>query len=395
MSIPVSDGKIVISSGNISPSNDNVDEDKRKKQVTNHRRAICTHLRIERVYGDLKCPFCLHYPDTGWLYQCMQDHDHPPPSDDLLDEMKGRVTTEFSSFDVLSSLEQTSSSPLLSPHERQLLVTQSNNFHKLYTPSQLLILAQQKANVALTIADTCRSLAEESPGSSYKPLGIFALGPPSPFTFCNWRCCHHCRPTSIERSWISLATAIATDFTHSSLNDTNDRPISDARFVRNLGMRQPPIRNDDRQYWDSDISSEDLARGVKSSDGGFRASIQKAFRGMLLRNSKHLRGRKRDPTTSTDGKSMIGERGSVNDNGTEWVIRDGDGPEYDFDIELWTELNEEILQVASALKLPEQEGELEELAVTATGAVLIEVENGAAFSKEPTPEHGADVITQF
>ncbi len=38
------------------------------------RRPACTHMRMNRLYGNHQCRICHRIPRRGWVYQCTQDH---------------------------------------------------------------------------------------------------------------------------------------------------------------------------------------------------------------------------------------------------------------------------------------------------------------------------------
>jgi hypothetical protein len=231
------DGKIVIEDGQVYPYGKRNATDPKRRQSVSHRRAACTHIRLERVYGHLRCPFCQKYPATGWLFQCMQDHDWPAPKEVVLDELKGNKAgfSQGSPQDSnLFAFMQPSTSTLSFQSFETVPESAKTTDNSQYTSAQVEILAAQRAHVGAVIADLCRLVQEQNPKGYHRWVGLPEPPAPTPYTICNWRCCHHCRPTSIERSWISLNTAIASNFTHCSLNDNNGRPLSHLRHVRNL-----------------------------------------------------------------------------------------------------------------------------------------------------------------
>lgn len=392
------DGKIIIEDGFVYPWGKGELVHRQQQRKPTHRRAACTHMRIERVYGRNKCPSCHRVPDFGWLYQCMEDHDCPPPAEMTAapEPLKGGPT-EISFF-------APPIPPLKLPIEsiaNKLSANPRVNISD-YTAEHVELLAVQRAIVTETIIKTRRDVEAEAPMSYHRFVGLPEPPVPSPFTRCSWRSCHNCRPSSVERSYISLDTALVSDFGHISLaNTVADRRVSDARIVRKLGLRQPPARWADNEGWASDSSDGAILRGSDDGDlasKGFRASIRKAFRGMLLNRSKYASGTvaaENGLAAPTDGEaSPPTEQTAAIEAVEDSDDDDDDDDSDDFDIDLWVQLNDELLEVASSVRLPEHEGEVEELEGTGFGAEPVDVEGGVAVTEEAVEEQTADILTQ-
>lgn len=63
---------------------------------------------------------------------------------------------------------------------------------------------------------------------------------------CQFKCCHSCRPTLLDRSYLSLNAIVnddvpATAITGFSFNLQKFRPVAKASIVCNLGLRPVPL----------------------------------------------------------------------------------------------------------------------------------------------------------
>ncbi|KAL9018583.1 MAG: hypothetical protein Q9185_004099 [Variospora sp. 1 TL-2023] len=273
-----------------------------------NRRAACTHLTMERLYGDYECMVC-HRPSAwGWLYSCSQDD-----SEDDFDPAQDRVVE----------------------------------------PS-------------LTTADLAPWIQD-----------AIAKG--------------HYTEAQVEKMDAFIIKVISPDIYE---NDPT-RPLSDPDVLRTLGLRKakagrPPLRtfdsmgiytinaqgqlalssgNGTRSTALNNLSADVADQKAEADSKGFRDSVKRAFKGMLI-------SRKRDSGSSKYSRGSSRKKRIPDDGSAE------------FDLSLWRELSEELLREAARIPLPGHDGkdglEAEEDEV--------EVEDGVAVTEEAVDLGTADII---
>lgn len=214
------------------------------------------------------------------------------------------------------------------------------------------------------------------------------------FPFCEFRSCQACRPTYRDRAWLSFDTIFASEGPGSSvdlfLEDQYDsRPLASASIMRSIGLRKPPPRvrpslrtidgririsfhNSDQPYFPNTASqySVDLTNSVDLADDrvepesrGFRESIKRAFRNMML--------------TRRDSSQFDTKRKSKEEV-----------EKLDFDVDLWNRLNEVLLKEASSVPLPGHDG------MDGLGGEIgeVDVAEGVAVTEESVGLGAADII---
>ena len=407
-----------------------------------NRRAACTHLTMDRLYGNFKCNVCNRPSELGWVYSCTQDdrihpiQDSPaPPSSSLNDQLAQ-----------LAQLEDHMKYGMNSPHgsnagngNNTVLPTAelSPSVEKAireghYTLDQIATLRAQKQHVfnvaqaAIERFEESQRSATPSPSKTTTSQSVDA-NPHLPFPlinevrdvlttdtattgrlsgvsktrmfpYCKFRACQICRPTYRDRTWQCFNEIFNTNPPDPILilGDEN-RPLASVSIVRTIGLRsasqRPKLRRFDRSgmysfdgegklvfrnqshrgspastissdsYDSSDIADTD----VESESSGFRQSMKRAFRSMLAtrQNQGHSPGRKRKAREST--------------------TTDEDAEE--FDMGLWKELNDELLDEASGIPLP-----IKESMDSLNGGMKKAGIGGIAVTEEAAETNTADII---
>ena len=215
------------------------------------------------------------------------------------------------------------------------------------------------------------------------------------FPQCNFQACQVCRPTYRDRTWQCLEEIMASKPPESleALEDTN-RPFASASIMRSIGLRtasrKPPIRRpDSRALYEFDgeggiifknrvrhipgaIGSGDVTdvasaedAGVEPESKGFRESMKRAFKGMLAnRRSNSRSGRKARIRESTSDEDAA-----------------------EFDMGLWKQMNDDLLNEASNIPLPVKDS----MDTMATRAEQSDV-RGVAVTEEAADLNAADII---
>ncbi|KAI9799878.1 MAG: hypothetical protein M1833_003800 [Piccolia ochrophora] len=326
----------------------------------------------------------------------------------------------------------------------------SREVNELYTPQQLRIIRAQKYNIAVTAATQAAlagDIAQRSPTTpSQEPLpppgsvlpslsallssissSLTPTGPhrqplhSNPLT-CQWKCCPRCRPASRDRAWVSLAAVLHDDIGPFHGLESNDIPISPRDVVCNLGLRQPPpppFWMDEPLSTPDESSDSDLAltrtsvQAHMNNPTGFRASVRRAFRQMLMSNRRNHQDTvspysyntaAAPSTSSTSGLSTLTELGEddgdYQDDGSLEQDQDVD----EFDIAFYAQLNDAVLTEAAETALPEEreyepvedndEDEESEDGDEGFGSEPVEVHGGVAVTEEAVQMREADVMTQ-
>lgn len=191
------------------------------------------------------------------------------------------------------------------------------------------------------------------------------------FPHCDFRACQMCRPTFRDRTWQCFDHIFDLEMSvHVSSIQDDSRPLSSVSVMQEIGLREPPAERpslsraqgsgiyslnetgrvvlQNNPYGRSKIgipssnqASVDTADSTDIADveleepesKGFRESMKRAFRSMLLtrRNSRKRKGKDSSESTSAEVDAAT------------------------FDMGLWQELNDELLKEASSVPLPVKE----------------------------------------
>ena len=395
----------------------------------NTRRAACTHVNMERLYGGFKCYNCDKVSHFDWVYSCTQD-EKIPANDAGLVNLTVSSPFEPCSTDGIEEVLPSNEMDVqfATPHLNPWVENAIRKGH--YTPEQVQLLRAQKQtvidNTRITLQrfEQSQTSEKKSPRKSKVsqslntvpdlPLGTTHDVDQKPaikkaessaplsaepklkmYPHCKYRACHHCRPTYRDRAWQCFDEIFSDDSTVDlDMLEAEERPLASVFLLRTIGLRSAPPRGrprlrsfDSRSIYtlnnagqivlkdnpyrkDSTLSnSVDVADiGVEPESKGFRESMKRAFKGMLAsRHSKNYSELKR-----TD-KSVAGSS----------------NPELnavEFDAGLYRELNDELLIEASGIPLPNDS--IESLDA---GVEDLPVE-GLAVTEEAAETGTADII---
>ncbi|KAL8911142.1 MAG: hypothetical protein Q9171_003633 [Xanthocarpia ochracea] len=376
------------------------------------RRAACTHLNMERLYGDFDCMVCHHPSRWGWVYSCTQDEQHElvvSPTRNSIPS-KPAWTADLSPW-----IQQGIAKGQYSAEQIEKMVAQRQkvidtiaaseaHFKKTQSASSRMSVRKSTStpisvvvNPDLPIINTNEN-AETSSDRIRQSVDQSSIAKARIFPYCRYRACQMCRPTYRDRTWQVIEDAFTTKISPPGLYDVDaDRPVSRLSMVRSIGTGRtraprPPLRTYDsvglykinaegRLSLNSAKPSgvpepiESIAADVadernEPDSKGFRDSVKRAFKGMLMSS------RKRDSWSSRYNKRSA---------------RSVDMPENDdaeFDLGLWKELSEELLSEAAAVPLPGHDGKdgLE------TETDEVDVEGGVAVTEEAVETRTADII---
>lgn len=374
-----------------------------------NRRAACTHLTMERLYGDYDCLVC-HRPSAwGWVYSCSQD--------DSGDEINPATDSQYSKPATTADLSPWIQKAIANGHyteaevERMLSQRQKvidtisaseAHFRKLQSTGKRLSKRNSTATSASVDANGSVPLpAVTEVGASNSDIARQSLdqsSDPRPriFPVCRYRACQLCRSTYRDRTWQIVETTLKAQLMPPDIYDDDmDRPVSNTNLLRTIGIRKarpgrPPLRSYDSlgiytinaegqlalkrggSYRSTELNqnSADLADQKTEADSkGFRDSVKRAFRGMLI-------SRKRESWSSKYSKKSARKTDVPEDDGAE------------FDLGLWKELSDELLREAAGIALPGQDGKdgLEDQEDE------VEVEDGVAVTEEAVDLRTADII---
>ncbi|KZF26950.1 hypothetical protein L228DRAFT_243503 [Xylona heveae TC161] len=224
---------------------------------------------------------------------------------------------------------------------------------------------------------------------------------PRPVPRCNWKCCQNCRPTFRERTYLSFDAVFRGQVQRLPKTRPYRPPISDVNIVRKLGLRQSSsylrqvssmelTSSDDEStngvsvghashisHLPDTNTSEDEDKEEVEVRKSWRASMKKAWKGMLP-----------NPRIRSDSSSVSIDVGL----GDKLASYDADAAE--FDIGLWKEMSQAILDEATKIKLPGGSDEQDSEDEHEFGAGEVEVDGGVAVMEESVENRDADIIMQ-
>ncbi|KAL8661333.1 MAG: hypothetical protein Q9202_005698 [Teloschistes flavicans] len=406
------------------------------------RRAACTHLTMKRLYGQYVCLICRQPSSWGWVYCCTQDESSDPetaaPRDSLPDKpawtadlapwmqkaiAQGQYTGEQVEKLVAQRQKVLVAISASEAHFKGTQETSSSNHTSLRNSLSTPVTAN--ATTLDTSSTSLFPIATETPPPTPSVLRQSIDSSISPkkqkpriFPYCKYRACQGCRPAYRDRTWQVFHEVFATESLPPELTngDQSGPPVSDITQILNLGVREPkrPKRpglktHDSLELYDADdegrrrpktpytsrspdsalarMSGVDLTdRSTEAVDTkGFRDSVKKAFKGMLINS------RKRESGSSKQSKTSKRESG----------VQQWKDPA-EFDLGLWKELTEELLKEAAEIPLPDDGGsdwQGTEASVEGTESVEsreddaeIKVKGGVAITEEAVETGTADII---
>ncbi|KAL8934386.1 MAG: hypothetical protein Q9216_005939 [Gyalolechia sp. 2 TL-2023] len=374
-----------------------------------NRRAACTHLTMQRLYGDYECMVC-HRPSAwGWLYSCTQDDNgYDIDSATYHPNSKPATTADLSPW-----IQKAIANGLYTDADVEQMVAQRQKVIDTIAASEAHFKKMQSSGKRLSKRNSTATSTSIDINTHLPFPVIMEAAPPNPdmvrqsldqpsnsrpriFPVCRYRACQQCRATYRDRTWQILETVLKAQILPSDVyDDDTDRPISNVNVIRTIGMRKakavrPPLRAFDslgiytinaegqlalrngNSHRSAELNplSADLGDQRAEADGrGFRDSVKRAFKGMLI-------SRKRESWSSKYSKKSTRKTN----------VPEGDGSE--FDLGLWKELSDELLREAAGIALPGQDGKdgLERQEDE------VEVEDGVAVTEEAVDLRTADII---
>ncbi|KAL8711931.1 MAG: hypothetical protein Q9225_007021, partial [Loekoesia sp. 1 TL-2023] len=323
-----------------------------------NRRAACTHLTMERLYGDYECMVC-HRPSAwGWVYSCTQDD-----GDDELDPARYNYQPRpANTADLTPWIQEAIAKGQYTEEEVERMVAQRQKVIDTISASEAHFKKTQstgkrmsaRSSTSTTSVDATghfpfaviTEVARTSQDMKRQSLDQSTNARPRIFPLCRYRACQLCRPTYRDRTWRVLEDAFKAKVLPSDLYENeSDRPVSDLDVVRTIGIRKanrtrPPLRAFDNTgiytinaegqlalkngtaHRSTDLNEipADLADQKLDADSrGFRDSVKRAFKGMLI-------SRKRESWSSKYSRKSSRKMGILEDDSAE------------FDLGLWREL---------------------------------------------------------
>lgn len=415
------------------------------------RRAACTHLTMERLYGDFTCNVCSRFSSFGWVYCCTQD-DVPESqvTPDSISEISspphqhinGSRGQASSVNDLSMPPPAVNEDPRLGVEDARIPTAQLSPWIEKaikdghYTPEQVAKLRAQKQHVV----DTARAAIDQfeqsqtnnsnSPPQTPTTLQSVDANPHLPFPiinevqdpsttsssavnvalaqrpkmrmfpFCKFCACQLCRPTHRDRAWQHFDDVFEKDeeipFIH--YEDSN-RPLASASIMSKIGLRPPrlPKRPLLRSLDSRALYSRNEAGQVvfNNNSGSYHKSADPTSSSPDIADTKvGLESKGFRESMKRAFKSMLMTRHPSSRSIRKRKLSEGtDTTEEDaveFDMGLWKELNDELLKEASGVPLPEKdsiEGLRKEVAGMGVGGL-----GGVAVTEEAADLGTVDVI---
>ena len=257
------------------------------------RRAACTHLTMDRLYGDFTCNVCSRYPSLGWVYCCTQDEipDTPVTPDSISEPLSPSHEHVNDSGDEANVVYDPSMPPLAmdedcrSGGENITMPTAQlspwidkaiKDGH--YTPEQIVKLQAQKQHVVDTAKAAVHQFEQSqtnnsssspqtpttlqfSDMSSQLPFPVINeaqksafINSPSAkgasarqtnsrmFPFCKFCACHLCRPNYRERTWQHFDDIFESDYDIPFIHyKDRNRPLASRSIMSTIGLRPPHV----------------------------------------------------------------------------------------------------------------------------------------------------------
>lgn len=384
------------------------------------RRAACTHISMERLYGLYPCSICQKPSPMKWVYCCVQDESNSSPMKELLTAaIKGQAEeTTHHQPGLMPNVNQETTYQLPKQDDAREPATpvplspwiEKAILQGHYTQSQVSMMRAQRQKAIDAVAAAERHVMEHPEHSADPPTSpsdssvlnpdsptnepterlrlqdhsIKSLEKPRMFPRCHFRACQTCRPTFRDRAWISFGDvfpqAKSDPFIHF---ETDQRPLMDPNTTCQIGLqvyqspypfphtlRRPGFHRFNALKISTRSLPHQLPPGLFITDDltdeeveskGFRESMRRAFRGMLDRKKDLSRKKK---TRNKDRESS------------------------EFDRDLFWQLDNELLQEASGIPLPGHDG----MDGLADEEGEIEVEEGVAVTEEGVDLGTADII---
>lgn len=406
-----------------------------KPASINARRAACTHISMERLYGSHQCSICQMPSPMGWVYCCVQDKKSPPPTEELAmttsnghaEEMVNQQpgltpSTKQETTCELPKPDDTSESAILVPLspwiEKAIL-----NGH--YTQYQVSMMRAQRQKAIDAVAAAERHVREHPEHSADPPtpsvmtsfhgaLNFHPIAPkneameqvrgqdhssieppekPRMFPRCHFRACQTCRPTFRDRAWMSIEDALAQCDTGPFIDfETDQRPLMKQSAICQIGLRvyqspypfpqtlrRPGFHRFNALRLSARSLPYQLPPGLFVTENLTDIEPEsKGFRESMRRAFRGMLERKK--------ASYKDLRSSATSRKRKEKYKDRESSEIDMD--LFRQLSLELLQEASGIPLPGHDG----MDGLADEEGEIEVKEGVAVTEEGVDLGMADII---
>ncbi|APA10942.1 hypothetical protein SS1G_03367 [Sclerotinia sclerotiorum 1980 UF-70] len=232
------------------------------------RNVQCTHLTTTRLFTrEFRCGICFREGSFGWVWRCTQDRELM-----LEDDMDHGHASQEKLDDLCDIFPRRTAPRPRGPEARKsrlsFLDEISNKDLKTYTPAQIQTILRQRSHLLDVLTDS--EEPELTPSNSSTNIPRFLFNPfsrpslstaqtvpnmrvtnprpwlPSRGTECQFKCCHTCRPTLLDRSFLSLNAILDDDLpctaiTGFGFNLQKFRPVAKVEVVKNLGLRPNPV----------------------------------------------------------------------------------------------------------------------------------------------------------
>ena len=415
------------------------------------RRAACTHLTMERLYGDFTCNVCSRYSNFGWVYCCTQDD--VPESQVTPDSISETSSPPHQHFDCggeeannisdLSMLPPAvdedfrpggEDTPMPTAQLSPWIEKAIQDGH--YTPEQVAKLRAQKQHVV----DTARAAVEifkqsqtnttnlaphtpttlqsvdanphlpfpvinevqESSVTSSPTANVSLAQQPKArmFPFCKFCACQLCRPTHRDRAWQRFDDVFENDQGIPCIDyEDCNRPLASASLMSKIGLhpprrpKRPPILSvDSRALYSRNEGGQVV---FNDSNGAYRKTADPTSLSDDIADTKVEAESKgfRESMKRAFKNMLVTRRHSARSDRKRKAREGTDTTEEDaveFDMGLWKELNDELLKEASGVPLPEKdsiEGLSKNIAGMGVGGM-----GGVAVTEEAADLGTADVI---
>ncbi|QSZ37118.1 hypothetical protein DSL72_009211 [Monilinia vaccinii-corymbosi] len=240
------------------------------------RNVQCTHLTTTRLFTkDFRCGSCFREGSFGWVWRCTQDRELM-----LEDDLDHGHASQEKLDDLCDIFPRPTSPKPRGPEARKSRLSFLNEIspedlkNGTYSPAQIQTILRQRGHLLDVLADSEEPELTTSFSSSSIPRFLFnpfsrpmaitsqtspdlRVTKPRPWlpsrgTECQFKCCHTCRPTLVDRSYLSL-NAIANDdlpctaTTGFGFNLQKFRPVGNVEIVKNLGLRPNPVQHTPNQ----------------------------------------------------------------------------------------------------------------------------------------------------
>ncbi|KEQ78083.1 hypothetical protein M436DRAFT_69216 [Aureobasidium namibiae CBS 147.97] len=191
----------------------------------------CTHIRMDRLFGNWTCDMCQNPSPLGWLYRCSSD------------------VPEVGDYAFIKSITH----PVSPAGERlrQLGLSESiiKEFERGgYTDEQVQTLIRQKQQVQ-------EKAAQPFPSDDIR---------------CDFKVCQRCAGVRKDRCWLSFEAVFADEVRSVDKYEmTEILPIKDVRIAKQLGLRRPIQLFSPPIWGDSPYGSPNHSPSSDYTDDGF------------------------------------------------------------------------------------------------------------------------------